>query len=153
MQGKGCIPSESRTSGWNPAAAAGRPDVVAADLQRREMEAGGGGGGWGGPAPALGIGRGTREQLGSVAATGGTEGIFAVAALKCPSRQRLARVGGRARFALSTPTSAGQGRADGGAPKFFCGSGKDGGSVPCNFLAPTRKPAVILPVEAIWGVC
>jgi hypothetical protein len=40
-------------------------------------------------------------------------------ALKFPSRQRLARVGGRARFALSTPRCAGSGRADGGAPKFF----------------------------------
>jgi hypothetical protein len=41
-------------------------------------------------------------------------------ALKFPSCQRLARVGGRARFALSTPTSAGWGRVDGGAPKFIC---------------------------------
>jgi hypothetical protein len=39
--GNGCIPSELRTSGRNPAAAAGRPYEVAADLQRRGMEVGG----------------------------------------------------------------------------------------------------------------
>jgi hypothetical protein len=55
-------------------------------------------------------------------------------ALNFPSRQRLARVGGRARFALSTPRCAGRGRADGGVPKIFCGSGTDGGSVSCSFF-------------------
>jgi hypothetical protein len=48
-------------------------------------------------------------------------------ALKFPFRQCLARVGGRARFALSTPRCAGRGREDGGAPKFFVGRGQMGG--------------------------
>jgi hypothetical protein len=71
-------------------------------------------------------------------------------ALKCPSCQRLARVGGRARFALLTPTSASHGRADSDAPKFICGSATDIGSGLRIFLTLTRKPAVILRVEAKW---
>jgi hypothetical protein len=61
-------------------------------------------------------------------------------ALKCPSRQRLTRVAGRAQFALSTPTSAGRGRADGGAPKFICGLATDGGLFHAFFCPqPTNR--------------
>jgi hypothetical protein len=56
-------------------------------------------------------------------------------------RQRLARVGGRARFALSTPTSAGSGRADGGAPKFICGLATDEGSGLHVFFSSRPQPA------------
>jgi hypothetical protein len=88
----------------------------------------------GGSTPAVRIGRVTRGTAGICGIgrrgrgdfrSGGAERVGRV--LKCPSRQRLAQVGGRARFALSTPTSAGRGRADGGAPKFICRSGTDGG--------------------------
>jgi hypothetical protein len=70
-------------------------------------------------------------------------------ALDFSSRQRLAQVGCRAQFALSTPKCAGQGRVDGGPPKFFYRTWTDVGSILRSFLYPTHKPTVILRVEAI----
>jgi hypothetical protein len=144
MQGNGCIPLESRMSGRNSAAVA---VAVGAHRcgRRRPSTARNGGGGWGQHARSRnrpGDSRNSRDLQRRPAAqrefhSSGAERVGRV--LECTSRQRLARVGGRARFALSTPTSAGRGRADGGAPKIICGSGTDGRSVPRNFSPQTAN--------------
>jgi hypothetical protein len=74
-------------------------------------------------------------------------------ALKFPSHQRLTRDGGRAWFALSTPTSTGRGCADGGTLKFFCGLAPNGGSVLRIFSLPNCKLAIILRIEVGWRIC
>jgi hypothetical protein len=68
-------------------------------------------------------GAGRREEIGG---GGGVEAGGGRAEISVPPTPR-------ARFAPSTPTSSGRGAPDGDAPKFFCGSAPDGGSVPHSF--------------------
>jgi hypothetical protein len=110
-----------------PAVAAGRVDAAAAALQRRGTDAGGSGqchrgrnhtGKW----------RSDRDLQRRVAARwgiGSGDADLGGSGLKLPSRQCLAQDGGRAQFHPPTPSSSGRGARDGGAPKFFCGSGQD----------------------------
>jgi hypothetical protein len=148
-QGNGCIPSEERPSGRNPAAASvlrrrlrGVPMRSSRTFNNGEWSRGV----WATRPRSNrpGDSRCSRDLQRRTAAlrgfrSGGAEKVGR--GMKCPSRQRLARVGGRTWFALSTPTSAGRGRADGGAPKFICGPATDRGVLSTRFLPSRPQPA------------
>jgi hypothetical protein len=99
-------------------------------------------------AESAGTGRGEEIRVGGSAEAGG---VRVECALKFPSRQRLARIGGGARFACSTPTSAFWARGW-RRPQIFFRAGARWRPDPRVLLPSTRKAAVNLRIGAIWGL-